>query len=906
MPSIPIYEPRVGVPRSVPRTDTFQAQRVVNPAEGALTLASAVAQVVQTENNRREEQSLTDYDLKLSQADQKAWIGDDQTPGAAATEGRNAAGVTARALAQWDKEADAAAPKLTSPEAQARAQQRRAVRRQDLQARLAGHELQQGKVADAQTYDAATQTYANEAVANADDPAAVDASLARGRGAIAAYAKRSGWDETTTVNKLADWESGAVRGAINAQITRDPLKALATFKQRVDVLRGPDRIAIQASLRPYILDAQGRVGGAALYQGGVPTVAAGTPSLYNAIALTESNDKQFDATGAVIRGPMTATGERAVGRFQIMPGTGPEAAKLAGLPWDAKKFEDDQNYHAQLGRAYIDAQVERFNGNVPVIAAAYNMGPEAAAAWAAGQPYHTVSGKPWKPKRPMDPDALPTETRNYIAKVTDRMGGMPGPALTSGDPETLIAHGEADALRRAYAIDDKDERDATMQDIRTRAGIDRLKVQELGRDNAAQNAQLKDQNENVRAKLEDGISVPLPERLTREQIMQVYGPVEGPHQVAEQDVLVKLAPDRALLKTATPAQGAAVVAKYKADPSSKDYKFDAAIDNGMRKTWAVIQDARNADPMLYAQQNKLFGVVPIDPAQPGDQWQARDRAARSMAQTMRTPYRLLSTDEATAYSTRLAQLTPAEQLGLLDQTRTSVSPEGFRSIMGQVAGDQPLLSAAGSLLSVGDQNVQLDNGTKLSGKTVAATVVAGQALLNPPKGGTKVDFKADSQLRQAFDTAVGTAYRGQAGTQERTFQVFRAYYAARAAETGKIGLPDYDPDLADEALTASTGGITEVNDVPTVLPWGINEEQFQKQAEGVWPDLAAMAGLPASTPFSKITFAPAQGDRYFVMAGDMPLYRAGTKTPLIMQINRPKPTVPTSMTALSDSYGGGF
>lgn len=631
MPVIPQYERQVGTPRNVPRTDTFQAQRVVNPAEGIVALGSAVANVVQTENNRREEQALTDYDLQLSQADQKAWLGDDQTPGAAATQGRNAAGVTARTLADWDKQADALAPKLNSPEAQARAQQRRAVRRQDLQARLAGHELQQGKVADAQTFDAAKQTYANEAVAGADDPAAVDASLARGRGAIAAYGKRSGWDEQTTINNLADWESGALRGAIASQLTRDPLKALATFKQRVDTLKGPDRIAVESALRPYVLDANSRKMGESLYQAGAPTVAAGTPLLYDAIALTESGDKQFDSTGAVIRGPATASGARAVGRFQIMPATGPEAAKLAGLPWDAKKFESDETYHAQLGRAYIDAQVERFGGNVPVVAAAYNMGPEAAAAWAAGKPYKTASGKQWNPKGPMDPEALPTETRDYIAKVTARMGGTPEVAPASADPETMIAHKESDALRRAYMIENPDDRQAVMQDIRTRAGIDRLALQESDRAAQAGKAALVNQYQNVTAKLRDGVMVPIADRPSRETMVAAFGEAEGGQRYDQMQAYADRAPDMAQLPLATPQQAATILDKYKPKADSKDYAFDSQSFGEIQTQWKAVQAQRNADPAGFlASQSPAIASRAQDLGQAQQDWanaKPEDRAA---------------------------------------------------------------------------------------------------------------------------------------------------------------------------------------------------------------------------------------------------------------------------------------
>lgn len=66
----------------------------------------------------------------------------------------------------------------------------------------------------------------------------------------------------------------------------------------------------------------------------------------------------------------------ATGIAQIMPETGPEAAKLAGVAWDAAKFKTDAAYNKQLGRAYFDAQVQKY-GDPTLALMAYNAGPGA-------------------------------------------------------------------------------------------------------------------------------------------------------------------------------------------------------------------------------------------------------------------------------------------------------------------------------------------------------------------------------------------------------------------------------------------------------------------------------------------------------------------------------------------------
>lgn len=131
-------------------------------------------------------------------------------------------------------------------------------------------------------------------------------------------------------------------------------------------------------------------------------VAPPTGGIFTRLLRTESNGRQLDENGNPLTSPKGATGIA-----QIMPTTGPEAAKLAGLPWDEQKFKYDANYNATLGKAYFDHQTKVFGGDPEKGAAAYNAGPgrlrEAMAMAAA----HGGSYK----------DYLPDETQSYLGKV---------------------------------------------------------------------------------------------------------------------------------------------------------------------------------------------------------------------------------------------------------------------------------------------------------------------------------------------------------------------------------------------------------------------------------------------------------------------------------------------------------
>lgn len=79
--------------------------------------------------------------------------------------------------------------------------------------------------------------------------------------------------------------------------------------------------------------------------------------------------------------PKPVTSEKgAVGAAQVMKDTGPEAAKLAGLPWDENKWMYDQSYNIAIGKAYFQKQLQDNNGDLGKAYAAYNAGPGALKA----------------------------------------------------------------------------------------------------------------------------------------------------------------------------------------------------------------------------------------------------------------------------------------------------------------------------------------------------------------------------------------------------------------------------------------------------------------------------------------------------------------------------------------------
>lgn len=597
------YASQVGTPNTR-LAQAGQLQAVANPLPEAIDQAAQqVAASVERSQLRKDEMDLLDYESKLSQLDVQSTIGDTDNPGALRRMGVDAEDITPNTLKAWDAQTESLRPQLRTPAARLQAQKMLQTRREDLEQRLTRHEFDQGRIADNQRTEAALTQYGNEALQNADDPMMVKASLARANSVIQANGRRLGEAPEQIAQKQVVFTSSTLKDVIQSQITRDPVKALDTYKEASDLLVGSDRLQVEAAIQPYVTDVQSRSLGDSIWNGDDSMVATGSGAVYDAIALVESGGRQFDDAGNVIRGPaVQGSGARAVGKYQIMPATGPEAAKLAGLKWDPVAFEKDEDYNARLGRAYLDEQIKRFGGDMTLVSAAYNMGPEAAAKWAAGEPYRTQSGKQWNPKGPRDLSAMPTETRNYISKVAGRMGGqaaaMPDPTTSEG-----VNAREVDAIRRADLIENPKLREAAINRIQFQASNARKLIQERERASAASKAEFTDRYNNVVAKLGAGVDVPYTERPTEEQLKTVYGDYEGTIKYAEMNTYARMAPDIATLNTATIQDAARVLSKYLPDPKADNFAFQQQVYAGMQKSWVAVQQQRNADPAGFLLRN---------------------------------------------------------------------------------------------------------------------------------------------------------------------------------------------------------------------------------------------------------------------------------------------------------------
>lgn len=111
----------------------------------------------------------------------------------------------------------------------------------------------------------------------------------------------------------------------------------------------------------------------------------------------------------------------AIGPAQLMPGTAPEAMRLAGFSADDARWRTDPAVNTAAGEAYYNSLREKY-GNDALAAAAYNAGPG------------RVDAALRKGGRDGWINHVPAETQNYVAKVTGS-SGRSGNVIARGAPK---------------------------------------------------------------------------------------------------------------------------------------------------------------------------------------------------------------------------------------------------------------------------------------------------------------------------------------------------------------------------------------------------------------------------------------------------------------------------------------
>lgn len=298
---------------------------------------------------------------------------------------------------------------------------------------------------------------------------------------------------------------------------------------------------------------------------------------------TGSNVDRKKLTTAMISvesaGKTTAVSPKgATGLMQVMPATAAdpgfnlpnvfEFAQSIGVEFSGKTTEEATRLlkmpevGARYGEMYMDAMIEKYNGNLVYALAAYNWGPGNTNRWIA---------------QGADPSKLPEETRKYIPKVLSKAGVS---ANMDGKP-TATGNAAFDNLpfeKQMQYIDRATTRSKQLQ--------------------AEYRVQFENQLSDSAAMAMNGI---VDERtLTLDEFVSAYGAEKGLQNFNTYRETQTMAGDIGMLKTMPLDQISERVEAYKPEAGEG---FDLAQKRYdiMRQSAARVIQMRNDDPVRYAQ-----------------------------------------------------------------------------------------------------------------------------------------------------------------------------------------------------------------------------------------------------------------------------------------------------------------
>lgn len=139
--------------------------------------------------------------------------------------------------------------------------------------------------------------------------------------------------------------------------------------------------------------------------------ATASQNLVNAVIQVESGGD-----------PNAVSPKGARGLMQLMPGTAKDPG--FGIP---PVRNDSPEENVRVGTAYLNALLQKYNGNLDYALAAYNWGPGNTDKWIS---------------QGADPAKLPAETRDYIPKVKAAMGQAPTQVATTSSQPIQLAQAQ--------------------------------------------------------------------------------------------------------------------------------------------------------------------------------------------------------------------------------------------------------------------------------------------------------------------------------------------------------------------------------------------------------------------------------------------------------------------------------
>lgn len=382
--------------------------------------------------------------------------------------------------------------------------------------------------------------------------------------------------------------------------------------------------------------------------------------------------------------------------------------------------------------------------------------------------------------------------------------------------------------------------------------------------------------------------------------MQRFGAYQADQQLGHDlQTVATLDPQQMhdLLATRAPAPGENFAVKQ------QDF---ASLQSAMQQTLK----ARQADPVAWARQTGVGDFQPLDLTDAdklAGSIAARIGPAKALRDSLGTPYRLLSADEAKALGSSFNAFDVANKAAALGALAQQLPAAEYGQVIAALKDKSPTVAIAGRIMGngraaeIGTQgSLWWKSPVRMDAADIAQTMLRGDALLHPTDadkaslGAAKFAMPSDSAtsgLRSQWADVVGNAYRGDGEGEAQAYQAFRAMYAGLASQAGKNdGI--LDQQLATTAARAVVGNVGDWNGKNVLPPYGMNFNAFKDAAESQWQTVRAKVPAANAQDLDSYDLDRLGEGVYAVSNGASPLVDENGQ-PVILRIapQAPAPTV---------------
>ena len=391
-------------------------------------VAQGLSQIADKMQQQDDDQAIYEARRKLDQWERATVF--DPEKGAVAMRGKDAFALPKMLPEAFDTNASAIADSLPNDRVRMIFKNLALARREQVLGWADRHALGERDKYNEQQYQADIAQFQENASLYGADPVRLKTEIAAQADRVVSYRRGQGRSEEAIAQEVRDNTSKVHLSVLNAMLDSDQpaaaekylrensgsinapdvLRADKVIKQQMDVRIGMEtstKVVQSLLVKPTDADRLSALAG------------ADSPQLTNLVMQAESGGRRYGPDGVtLLTSPKGAKGEMQVlDSTNTSPGFGVRPAR------DSSPAE-----RARVGRDYLNAMLQRYQGDVPKALAAYNAGPGAVDKALADQQANRagVQGADWL-------SYLPKETQDYVTKIgaaySQGQGVPPKPTL---------------------------------------------------------------------------------------------------------------------------------------------------------------------------------------------------------------------------------------------------------------------------------------------------------------------------------------------------------------------------------------------------------------------------------------------------------------------------------------------